>query len=53
MVRGHSQDASLLLQHDRDPDVGVHVHVGRVADGPGLQTQGDLRGVVGVDREVL
>ena len=53
MVRGHNQDASLLLQHDRYLDVGVHVHVGRVVDGAGLQTQGDLGGVVGVDREVL
>ena len=53
MVRDSQEDASVLLQHDRHPDVGVHVHVRGAAHRPGLQAQGDLRGVVGVDREVL
>ena len=54
IVRDRSQDdASLLLQHDRHPDVSLHVHVGGAAHRPGLQAQGDLRGVVAVDGEVL
>ena len=49
VVRDRSEDASLLLQHDCHPDVLVHVHVGGAAHCPGLQTQGDIGGMVAVD----
>ena len=48
-----SENVAILLQHDCDLDVSVHVHVRGVAHGFGLQTQGDCRRMVGVDGQVL
>ena len=41
------------VEHVHDSDVGVHDDVRRPPHRPRLQTQGDRRGLVGVDGEVL
>ena len=41
------------VEHVHDRDVGVHDDVRRPPHRPRLQTQGDRRGLVGVDGEVL
>ena len=53
LVDDLSENVAILLQHDCDLDVSVHVHVRGVAHGFGLQTQGDCRRMVGVDGQVL
>ena len=46
-------EVSLVLQHVHHPDVRLHVHERRPVDRPGLQTQTDIRELVGVDEQIL